>query len=193
MATIEKRDARARPETRAAILDRSVDLASAEGLEGLTIGRLAVDLEMSKSGVFRHFGSKEDLQLATVDEASRRFVKSVIEPALAEEEGRARLEALCNGYVSHLERQDYSGGCFWAATQAEFDDRPGPVRDAIRDAIGAWTGALARQAELAGVDDPDQLAFELVSIAQGANGRYRLFGEKKAFAQARRAFERLLP
>ena len=86
---------------------------------------------MSKSGLFRHFGSKEELQLATVEEASRIFVAAVIEPALAAEEGGARLRALCDGYIGHLERQTFSGGCFWGATTAEFDDRPGPVRDAI--------------------------------------------------------------
>jgi AcrR family transcriptional regulator len=193
MATAERTDARTRPDTRAAILDRAVDLASVEGLEGLTIGRLAIELEMSKSGVFRHFGSKEELQLATVAEASERFVDAVVEPALDQAEGAPRLRALCDGHISHLERQDYSGGCFWGATMSEFDDRPGPVRDAIRAAMGAWAGALADQARVAGVEDPDQLAFELVSIAQGANSTFRLFGDREAFAHARRSFERLLP
>ncbi len=185
-------DARTRPETRAAILARAVDLASAGGLEGLTIGRLAADLGMSKSGLFRHFGSKRELQLATVGEASRRFVAAVIEPALAAEEGEARLRALCDRYVGHMESQVFSGGCFWAATQAEFDDRPGPVRDAIAGAVEAWTAELARQARLAGADDPEQLAFELLSTAQGANARYRLLGDVTAFGRARTAFDRLL-
>jgi AcrR family transcriptional regulator len=185
-------DRRARPETRAAILGAAVDLASAEGLEGLTIGRLAAETGMSKSGLFRHFGSKEELQLATVEEASRIFVAAVIEPALAAEEGEARLRALCDGYIGHLERQTFSGGCFWGATTAEFDDRPGPVRDAIGGAYGAWTTELARQARIAGVEDPEQLAFELVSVAQGANSRYRLFGDAQAFTRARTAFDRLL-
>ena len=186
-------DGRTRPETRAAILDRGVDLASAEGLEGLTIGRLAAETGMSKSGLFRHFGSKEELQLATVGHASRVFVEAVIEPALAAERGEPRLRALCEGYIGHLERQTFSGGCFWGATTAEFDDRPGPVRDAIGEAFGAWTGELARQARLAGVGDPEQLAFELVSIATGANNRYRLFGDPGAFALARTAFDERLP
>lgn len=185
-------DRRARPETRAAILGAAVDLASAEGLEGLTIGRLAAETGMSKSGLFRHFGSKEELQLATVEEASRIFVDAVIKPAVAAEEGDARLRALCEGYIGHLERQTFSGGCFWGATTSEFDDRPGPVRDAIAGAYGAWTTELARQARLAGYDDPEQLAFELVSVAQGANSRCRLFGDEDAFARARSAFARLL-
>jgi AcrR family transcriptional regulator len=191
-ATEEKRDRRARPETRAAILGAAVDLASAEGLEGLTIGRLAAETGMSKSGLFRHFGSKEELQLATVAEASRLFIEAVIEPALQAEEGEARLRALCDHYVTHLERQVFSGGCFWAATQSEFDDRPGPVRDAIVAAVGAWTAELSRHARLAGFDDPDQVAFELVSVAQGANNRYRLLEDPEAFARARAAFARLL-
>jgi AcrR family transcriptional regulator len=192
MATPPATDRRARPETRAAILGAAVDLASAEGLEGLTIGRLASELGMSKSGLFRHFGSKEELQLATVEEASRIFVEAVVEPALEAEEGEPRLRALCDGYIGHLERQVFSGGCFWGATTSEFDDRPGPVRDAIAGAFGAWTTELARQARLAGFDDPEQLTFELVSVASGANGRYRLFGDEEAFGRARVAFARLL-
>jgi AcrR family transcriptional regulator len=147
---------------------------------------------MSKSGLFRHFGSKEELQVATVAEASRLFIEAVIEPALAAEEGAPRLRALCDHYVAHLERQVFSGGCFWAATQSEFDDRPGPVRDAISGAVGAWTTELARHARLAGFDDPDQVAFELVSVAQGANNRFRLLEDPDAFSRARAAFARLL-
>ncbi|MGI8460572.1 MAG: TetR/AcrR family transcriptional regulator [Solirubrobacterales bacterium] len=189
----ERTDARARPEIRAAILERAVDIASRDGLEGLTIGRLAGELEMSKSGLFRHFGSKEELQLATVAEAAEMVVEEVVNPALSAEEGEPRLRALCEHYIDHLEREVLSGGCFWGATSAEFDDRPGPVRDAIRDAVAAWSGALARQAELAGFTDPEQLSFELQAIAQGANSAYRLFGDERAFTRARRAFERLLP
>ena len=185
-------DRRKRPETRAAILARAVDLASAEGLEGLTIGRLASDLEMSKSGLFRHFGSKEELQLATVDEAARVFVDAVVQPALEIEEGEPRLRALVDLYIGHLEEQIFSGGCFWGATQTEFDDRPGPVRDAIAGGVRAWTDGLAREARLAGAADPDQLAFELVSIASGANARYRLLGDERAFERARTAANRLV-
>src|SRR3954469_23826296 len=102
------------PRTREGILERAMDLASVEGLEGLTIGRLASELELSKSGLFGHFGSKEELQLATVQAAARRFVRGVGEPALAKPEGAPRLRALCDGYLSHLERQVFPGGCFWA-------------------------------------------------------------------------------
>jgi len=179
--------------TREAILDRAVDLASAEGLEGLTIGRLASELGMSKSGLFGHFGSKEELQLATVEEASRRFVQEVIEPALDEQEGAARLRALCHGYVDYLERKVFAGGCFFAAASVEFDDRPGPVSDRVRDAVGAWLAYLEAQAEALGSEDPALLAFELHALGQGANSSFRLFGDARAFQRARKAMERLLP
>src|SRR5438045_1680435 len=121
--------------TREAILERAMDLASVEGLEGLTIGRLAAELQMSKSGLFGHFGSKEELQLATVREAADRFAAEVVEPTLTEEEGSPRLHALCERYIGYLERNVFSGGCFFAAAAAEFDDRPGPVRDAVRTGV----------------------------------------------------------
>jgi AcrR family transcriptional regulator len=193
MAVGERTDRRARPATREAILQRAVDLASAEGLEGLTIGRLAAETGMSKSGLFRHFGSKEELQLAAIEAASRRFVAEVIEPALAAEEGAPRLRAICEHYIGHLERQVFSGGCFWGAVSAEFDDRPGPVRDRVGGAVAAWVGELARQAEIAGVDDPERLAFEILSLGQGANSRYRLLGDERAFGWAREAYARILP
>jgi AcrR family transcriptional regulator len=193
MAATPTTDRRARPETREAILERAVDLASAEGLEGLSIGRLASETGMSKSGLFRHFGSKQELQLAAIDTGARRFVAEVIEPSLAAEEGAPRLRALCEHYVSHLERQVFSGGCFWGAVSAEFDDRPGPVRDSVRGAVDAWVGELARQAGLAGADDPERLAFEILSLGQGANSRYRLLGDERAFGWVREAYERILP
>jgi AcrR family transcriptional regulator len=179
--------------TRDAILERAVDLASVEGLEGLTIGRLATELGMSKSGLFGHFGSKEELQLATVREAADRFVAEVVQPALAEEEGLPRLRALCDRYVDYLERSVFSGGCFFAAATAEFDDRPGPVRDAVRTGVAAWLGLLERNAAGAGLDDPKQVAFELHALALGANAGARLFGDERAVARARTAIERLLP
>jgi AcrR family transcriptional regulator len=179
--------------TREAILERAVDLASEEGLEGLTIGRLAAELELSKSGLFGHFGSKEELQLATIEVAARRFVRDVVAPILEVEPGAPRLRALCEQYIGYLEREVFPGGCFWAAAAAEFDARPGPVRDAIAAASAAWIRGLEREAAIAGVEDPAQLAFELQSAAQGANFAYQLFGDREAFSRARRAIERLLP
>lgn len=176
-------------QTRAAILERAVDLASAEGLEGLTIGRLAAELRMSKSGLFAHFGSKQELQLATVAAAAARFAAAVIEPALAAPDGAPRLRALNERYLDHLSL--YSGGCFWAATSAEYDDRPGPVRDAIAAALDAWMEELVRQAALAGVENPRRFAFELYAIVMGANARYRISGDAAVFEYAREALARL--
>jgi AcrR family transcriptional regulator len=179
-------------ETRAAILDRAVDLASAEGLEGLTIGRLAAELEMSKSGLFAHFGSKQELQLATVAAAASRFRESVIEPALEAPDGAPRLRAMADSYLAHLDRDAYSGGCFWAATSAEYDDRPGPVRDAIAAALDTWLSELEHQARTAGAAEPARFAFELYAVVMGANSRFRLSGDRRAFEYAGAVVERLL-
>jgi AcrR family transcriptional regulator len=176
---------------RDAILDRAVDLASEEGLEGLTIGRLAGEMEMSKSGLFGHFGSKEDLQLATIEAARRRFVAEVLAP-LEGEPGIERLRGLCDNYVGYMERQVFPGGCFWASVTAEFDNRPGPVRDAIREGMTTWLGVLQSEAKAAEFDDPAQVAFEVHSAAQGANSAFQLFGDREAFGRARAAIDRLL-
>jgi len=178
--------------TRAAILARALDLASVEGLEGLTIGRLATELEMSKSGLFAHFGSKQDLQLATIDAAADRFRVAVVEPALDAPDGAPRLRALAESYLAHLGGDPYPGGCFWAATSAEYDDRPGPVRDAIAAALDAWLAEIEQQARIAGAAEPDRLAFELYAVVMGANSRYRLSGDRAVFGHARAIVERLL-
>ena len=103
-----------------------------------------------------------------------------------------RLRALTDGYIRHLEEQVFTGGCFWGSTVPEFDDRPGPVRDSIRDYFSAWSEGLANEARAAGLPDPDQFAFELVSLASGANMRFRLFHDEEAFARARQGMARLL-
>jgi len=177
-------------QTREAILDRAVDLASVEGLEGLTIGRLAAELRMSKSGLFAHFGSKRDLQLATVAAAATRFRSAVVEPALAAPDGAPRLRALAERYLDQVNR--YTGGCFWAATSAEYDDRPGPVRDAIAASLDAWLGEIERQAGIAGVERPERFAFAVYSLVMGANSRYRLSGDERVFGYAREAIGGLL-
>ncbi len=178
--------------TRDAILGRAVDLASTDGLQGLTIGRLASDLELSKSGLFGHFGSKEELQLATIEEASKRFIAEVIEPTLTKPEGAPRLRALAASYLDYLERGVFAGGCFFAAVSAEFDDRPGAVGDRVRDAVGAWLTYLEGQARAADARDPKLLAFEFHALAQGANSAFRLFGDPAAFRRARKAIEAAL-
>ena len=179
-------------ETRAAILDRAVDLASAEGLEALTIGRLAAELEMSKSGLFAHFGSKQELQLAAVEAAAERFRQTVIEPAEAAPAGAARLRAMADAYLDHLESDSYSGGCFWGAASADYDDRPGPVRDAIAAALDLWLATFEQQLEQAGVEQADRVAFELYSVVMGANSRYRLSRDRRVFDHARATVDRLL-
>lgn len=177
-------------QTREAILDLAVDLATVEGLEGLTIGRLAAELRMSKSGLFAHFGSKQELQLATIAAAAQRFKGRVVDPALDLPDGAPRLRAMAERYLDQL--GDYSGGCFWAATSAEYDDRPGPVRDAIAGALDAWLAELERQARIAGVDNPPRFAFELYALVMGTNSRYRLSGDERIFDYAREAVGRLL-
>jgi AcrR family transcriptional regulator len=189
---VAERDARKGAVTRATILARALDLASVDGLEGLTIGRLAAELEMSKSGVFAHFGSKQELQLATIGAAAGRFRTAVIEPALSAPDGAPRLRAMADAYLAHLEGGGYAGGCFWAATSAEYDDRPGPVRDAIAAALDSWLGELERQARIAGSPDPGRFAFELYAVVMGANSRYRLSGDRTVFAYARDTIARLL-
>ena len=179
--------------TREDILAFAVDLASEEGLERLTIGRIATELGMSKSGVFGHFGSKLDLQLATVDAAALRFVAEVVDPVRDQPPGAPRLRALCERYVDFLERAVFPGGCFWAQAASEFDGRPGPVRDAIQQGLAAWLTGLEREAAAAGADDSAQLAFELHSLAQGANTTFQLFGDDTAFRRARAAISARLP
>jgi AcrR family transcriptional regulator len=170
--------------TRTAILDRAADLASAEGLEGLTIGRLAAELELSKSGLFAHFGSKQDLQLATVHHAARRFYEAVVAPAGRHPEGKTRLQAYWRAYLDYLRSEVFAGGCFWAAAAAEFDDRPGRVRDAIRAGLAAWLEELERQARIADASDPAAVAFEIYSFGLGANAYVRLLGDETAFDRA---------
>jgi AcrR family transcriptional regulator len=178
--------------TRAAILARAVDLASTEGLEGLTIGRLASELEMSKSGLFAHFGSKQELQLATIEAAAMRFTAEVIAPAQDEPEGDARLRAYCDGYLDLLRREGFAGGCFWAAVAAEFDDRPGVVQDAVRAGVLAWLGELERQAAVVRDEGAGDVAFEIYSLGLGANACTRLLGDGVAFDRARAAIDRRL-
>jgi AcrR family transcriptional regulator len=181
--------------TRQSILDRAVDLASVEGLEGLTIGRLAEELGMSKSGLFAHFGSKEELQLAVVDAAKERFVTEAFLPALKAEPGYARLYAICSSWISYVRRNVFPGGCFFAAASFEFDGRPGPVRDAIVKGMDEWVGAIERAVAMAQdageLDDiePAQLAFELNSLFFGVNFAYQLRRDKKALARAERAID----
>jgi AcrR family transcriptional regulator len=181
------------------ILERAVDIASLEGLEGLTIGRLAEDLGMSKSGLFAHFGSKEELQLATLQLAGERFIEEIFRPALKAERGYPRLMAICRGWISYLKRGVFEGGCFFAAASFEFDGKPGAVRDAIQSSMNDWIGALEKAIRMAQDEghldpavDPAQLAFELNALFFGANFAYKLRDDKKALDRAMIAIEHRL-
>jgi AcrR family transcriptional regulator len=185
--------------TRQSILERAVDIASLEGLEGLTIGRLADELGMSKSGLFAHFGSKEDLQLAVIEAASERYVKEIFRPALKEPRGYPRLLAICRAWISYVNRNVFPGGCFFAAASFEFDGRPGPVRDAIAKSMDEWIGALEKAVTMAKDEghidpsvDPKQLAFELNSLFFGANFAHQLRQDRRALEFATRAIEERL-
>lgn len=185
--------------SRQAILELAVHLASVEGLEGLTIGRLATEKGMSKSGLFAHFGSKEDLQLATVDAARAIFIEKVIAPAFESTKGLPRLKRLCEIWFDYAESHVFRGGCFFAAASAEFDSRPGRVRDRIAEIMKEWLDVLRRsvvEAQEAGEFDtsvdPVQLAFEINALEIGANWALQLFGDTQSFTRAREAvFERL--
>ncbi len=180
--------------TRAEILTAATDLASAEGLERLSIGRLAAELRMSKTGVFAHFGSKLQLQLATVDAAKQIFLAKIVKPSVQSPRGLPRLQALLENWLSYVEKIVFRGGCFFAAAAAEFDSRPGAVRDEVAALSRAWLTALRneiafaqREKHLSRTLDAAQLAFELHAYVQEANWSFKLFNEKSSFLRARRA------
>jgi AcrR family transcriptional regulator len=185
--------------TRNSILEIAAALATEEGLEPLSIGRLAEATAMSKSGLFAHFGSKEELQLATVDHAAALFVSEVIDPARSAPKGLARIWALCDHMIGYAERQVFPGGCFFAATSFEFNNRPGPVRDRIEEMIRSWLSYLehaVEQAQEAGELDPSasarEVAFQLDAFAQASNAQYQLFRDPQVFDDARRAIQERL-
>lgn len=179
--------------SRRAILLAAARLATVEGLDGLTIGRLADETGMSKSGLFAHFGSKEELQLATIGMAEEIFEEDVLGPAL-EYEGRRRVEALSERFLSHIDRKVFPGGCFFASAAAELDTRPGRVRDRVVENLRQWTtlfdAALAEaqaRGEIAPSADRGQLVFEINAMLAEANGLYLLFDDPRYLDMARRA------
>jgi len=178
--------------TKAAILRCAVNLASVEGLEGLSIGRLADELSMSKSGLFAHFGSKLELQLETIEAARQIFMEEIVQPAMANPEGMLQLWALCDGWLSHVERRVFLGGCFFTAAAFEFDSRRGPIRNRIAEIMQGWIAKLQRAieaAQKAGQLDPKvdaaQLASEMNSLAMGTHLATQLFDDKKSYARTR--------
>ena len=180
--------------TRTAILSAAAKLATQEGLEPLSIARLAEATGMSKSGLFAHFGSKEELQLATVEHAAGMFVAEVIAPAREAPRGVARVWALCDHMISYTERQVFPGGCFFACTSFEFNNKPGPVRDAIEKNMASWLSYLEHaveqaqeQGELDASMPAREIAFQLDAFAQAANAQFQLFRDRSVFDNARRA------
>ena len=167
--------------TRSAILSAAASLATVDGLEGLSIGNLAAAIGMSKSGLYAHFGTKAELQLATVDEAERILTEEVIQPALAARPGLGQLAAACEAFFSYVERRVFPGGCFFAATALEMGARPGLVKDRIAAIQSGFTTLLRsfaatalEQHELPAREDPDRLAFELHAILLGADTKFVL-------------------
>jgi AcrR family transcriptional regulator len=185
--------------TRSAILDEAARLASVVGLEGLSIGGLAKATGMSKSGLYAHFGSKLDLQLATIESARQTYVAEVMRPALSAPKGIQRLYAACDAFLTHVERGVFPGGCFFAAAASEVGTRPGPVRDLVAAQQREWVGTLERLAresqelgELGPEVEPSQLAFELHALMVAANTSFILQGEAGVFERARAAIRERL-
>jgi AcrR family transcriptional regulator len=185
--------------TREAIVREAVSLATLDGLEGLSIGNLAHALDMSKSGIYAHFGSKQDLQLATVEEAARIFQAEVIEPALAAAPGVDQVIALCDAFFDHLERRTFPGGCFFAGAVLEMGARPGPVKEQIA-AFQSGLSMLIRQFlvtalerhQLPADEDPDALTFELNGVILAANANFVLRQDSSALDMARNVVRRRL-
>ena len=184
--------------TREAILARSYALACVHGLEGLTIGSVADQVGMSKSGVFAHFGSREELQLATLDLGGDLFIQSVLVPSLREPRGLPRLRAIFARWAQWV-RHEHDGGCLFLAAATEYDDRPGAIRDRLLQLESAWREQLAQAVELA-VDageldpgtEPAQFAFEMYALALAIHHDAGLTGYDEAAARGARAFERLI-
>ncbi|HTX10457.1 MAG TPA: TetR/AcrR family transcriptional regulator [Solirubrobacteraceae bacterium] len=181
-------------DSRTQTLAAAVEVASVVGLEGLTIGRLADRLGMSKSGLVGRFGSKEQLQLATLERAAEVFRRTVYEPASTEPPGLARLNAICDAWVAYLARPPFPGGCFLTTAMVEFDGRPGPVNDAVKNVMRRWLGVLERDAstaiengELPADTDPKDVAFTINALAVGANCDFQLNRNRGSLQRARRA------
>jgi AcrR family transcriptional regulator len=184
---------------REAILSTAARLATVDGIDGLSIGRLAEELGMSKSGLYAHFDSKQDLQLATIDTARQIFIEVVILPAMEAPRGVEQLRALCLRFLEHIDQKVFPGGCFFAAVAAEVAARPGDVRDRIAREQLDWIALIERivaeardLGELTAHADPAQLAFELNALLIAANTAFVLHANPAGLERARRAVDRLL-
>lgn len=196
MARRSAADAR---DTRARIVGRALRIASTDGLEGVTIGRLADSLEMSKSGVLNHFRTKELLQLAVIEAASETFREEVWEPARREKPGLKRLLAIEHKWIDLISGETWPSGCFWTAAAAEFDGRPGPVRDALAEALDRFEQAMRREVgraieagELDPDADPEQVVFELQGVVMAVNQQLQLHDNAAAPRWAKVAVRRIL-
>ncbi len=178
--------------TRGAILRAAASLATLDGLEGLSIGNLAAATGMSKSGLYAHFGSKQELQLATVEEAGRILDEEVAQPALAAPPGLAQLVAVCDAFFGYLQRRVFPGGCFFAAAALEMGTRPGPVKERVAALQSGFAALIRRfaataidQHELPAREDPDRLAFELHGIMLAADTNFVLHDDPAVLNLAR--------
>jgi AcrR family transcriptional regulator len=186
-------------ETRAAVTQAAVERASVEGLEGLTIGGLAAETEMRKSSVFSLFGSKEELQRATLQAAIEQFREEVWSPAADEEPGLPRLLAICDSWLDYHRREVMPGGCFLTTATIEYDARPGPMRNSVADTMKRWLDVLEREAavaleagDLPAGTDPADVAFQLNALAAAASYGFQLWRDPEVFARARRSMRAVL-
>ena len=182
--------------SRQTILDAAAKLATIEGLTGLSIGALAEHIGMSKSGLYAHFGSKEELQLATVDTAGRLFEADVIEPTLSNENPLERFRAVCESFLDYVESRVFPGGCFFVSAAAELDTHPGPVRTRIAEFVARWMAGLTEllaaaqeQGLIDAAEDPEQLAFEIDALLIFANLNFVMSNSLEPLQMARRAME----
>jgi len=196
---VPRRSAAAVADSRASAVAAAVDLASVEGLEGITIGRLAGELDMSKSGLIGRFGHKEALQRAVLAAAVERFTDAVWRPARGFDPGRPRLEAIVDAWIAHLRDGVFPGGCFVTTASVEYDARPGPLRDDVAAAVARWLGVLEAEArhardagDLPADRDPADVAFELHSLASGGSVAGRLLGDRGALDRTRAAMRRAI-
>ncbi len=185
--------------SRDAILDAAARLATVDGLDGLSIGNLAEHTGMSKSGLYAHFKSKEELQIATIERATEIFAAEVLRPAHARGEGLRLLWALCDEFLSHLERDVFPGGCFFAAVGAEFSGHPGRVKERVVGFTMEWLGELEAAAthaqaagELPASPEAQQLVYEVDALLLMAHAAYTTFGDPAFLGRSRRGIERLL-
>lgn len=186
-------------QTRQEIVDRALALAGEVGLEAVSLGVLAAGMNLSKSGLFAHFKSKEALQLDVLHAAIDRFIQDVVLPAVKQPRGEPRLRTLFDRYLGWIHGRDSQGSCFFMALTHEYDDRPGPIRDLLVQSQSDWYGTIARAAQIAAEEghlrtglDADQFAYEMVGIGMAFQQAHKLLANPRAEQWARDAFEALL-